>query len=211
MWELDHKESWVPNNWCFWTVVLQKTPESPLDSKEIQPIHPKGNQHWIFIGKTDAEAEAPVPWYSDAKNWFIGKDHDAEKDWRQEKGTTEDEMVGWHPRLDAHEFVQSPGIGEGQRSLACCSPWGHKGSEMTEPLNWTEYNVNAMCMPAVLQLSPTLCDPMDCSPPGSSVHGILQAIILEWVAISSPRGFCQPRDKTQVSCGSCIGRQVLYH
>ena len=105
MWELDYKESWVPKNWWFWTVVLEKTPESPLDSKEIQPVHPKGNQSWIFIGRTDAEAGTLMLWPPDGKNWLIWKDSDAGKDWRQEeKGTTEDEMVGWHHRLNGHEF-----------------------------------------------------------------------------------------------------------
>ena len=105
MWELDHKESWVLKNWCFWTVVLEKTLESPLDCKEIQPVHPKGNQSWIFIRKTDAEAEIPILWPPNAKNWLIGKDPDAGKDWGQEeKGMTEDEMVGWHHRPNGHEF-----------------------------------------------------------------------------------------------------------
>ena len=105
MWELDYKESWVPKNWCFWTVVLEKTLESPLDCKEIQPDHPKGNQSWIFIGRIDAEADTPVLWVPDVKSWLIGKDTDAGKDWRQEdKGTTEDEMVGWHHWLNGHEF-----------------------------------------------------------------------------------------------------------
>ena len=105
MWELDYKESWVPKNWCFWTVVLEKSLESPLDCKEIKPVSPKGNQSWIFIGRTDAEAETPVLWPPDAKSWLIWKDPDAGKDWRQEeKGTTEDEIVGWHHRLDGHEF-----------------------------------------------------------------------------------------------------------
>ena len=102
MWELDYEESWVQKNWCFWTVVLEKTLESPLDCKEIKPVHPKGNQSWIFIGKTDAEAETPIVWPLDAKNWLIGKDPDARKDRRQEKGTTEDDMVGW--RHDGREF-----------------------------------------------------------------------------------------------------------
>ena len=136
MWELDHKESWAPKNWCFWTVVLEKALESPLDNKEIQPIHPKGNQSWIFIGRTDAEAEALIIWSPDVKNWLIGKDPDAGKDWRQEeKGTTEDEMVGWHHWLNGHE---SPAVGDGQGRLACSSPWGHKESGMTEWANWTE-------------------------------------------------------------------------
>ena len=105
MWELDYKENWAPKNWCFWTVVLEKTPESPLDCKEIQPIHPKGNQSWVFIGRTDVEAETPILWPPDAKSWLIWKDFDAGKDWGQEeKGMTENEMVVWHHRLDGHEF-----------------------------------------------------------------------------------------------------------
>ena len=105
MWELDYKESWALKNWCFWTVVLEKTLESPLDCKENKPVHHKGNQSWIFIGRTDAEAETPILWPPDAKNWLIWKDPDAVKDWRQEeKGTTEDEMVGWHHWLSEHEF-----------------------------------------------------------------------------------------------------------
>ena len=104
MWELEYKESWVLKNWCFWTVVLEKALESPLDCKETQPVHPKGNESWIFTGRTDVEAETPIVWPPDAKNWLIGKDPDAEQDWRQEKGTTEDEMVGWHHWLNRHEF-----------------------------------------------------------------------------------------------------------
>ena len=117
MWELDYKESWAPKNWCFWTVVLEKTLESPLDCKEIQPVHPKGNQFLIFIGRTDAEAETPILWPPNVKNWLIGKDCDAGKDWRQkEKGMTEDETVEWHHQLDGHEFEQAPGVGDGQGS-----------------------------------------------------------------------------------------------
>ena len=139
MWELDYKESWAPKNWCFWTVVLEKTLKSPLDCKEIKPVNPKGNQSWIFIGRTDAEAETPILWPPDGKNWLTGKRPDARKDWRQEeKGMTEDEMVGWHHRLDGHEFKQAPGVGVGQGSLECCSPWGHKELDMTDWLNWTE-------------------------------------------------------------------------
>ena len=105
MWVLDYKENWAQKNWCFWTVVLEETLESPLDCTEIQPVHPKGNQSWIFIGRTDAEGETPILWPPDAKNWLIGKDPDAGKDWRwEEKGITEDEMVGWHHRLSGHEF-----------------------------------------------------------------------------------------------------------
>ena len=111
MWELDYKESWAPKNWCFWTVVLEKTCESPLDCKEIQPVHPKGNQSWVFIGRTDVETETPIVWPPDAKNWLFGKDPDAGNDWRwKEKGTTEDEMVWWHHRLDVHDFEQAPGV-----------------------------------------------------------------------------------------------------
>ena len=133
MWEMDYKENWVPKNWCFWTVVLEKTLESPLDCKEIKPVHPKENQPWIFIGRTDVEAGAPTGWLSDVKNWLIGKDPDAGKDWRQEeKGMTEEEIVGWHHWLNGQEFEQAPGVGDGQGSLVCCSPWDCKESDMTE-------------------------------------------------------------------------------
>ena len=113
-----------------------------LDCEEIQPVHPKGNQSWIFTGRTDAEAEAPILWPPDVKNWLIRKDPDAVKDWRQEKGTTEDEMVGWHHRLNGHESEEAPGVGDGQGSLACCSSWGHKESDRIERLNWTEQKWN---------------------------------------------------------------------
>ena len=120
-------------------MVLEKTLESPLDCKEIKPVNPIGNQSWIFIGRTDveAEAEAPILWPPDAKSWLFGKDPDAGKDWNQKKKrTTEDKMVGWHHWLYGHEFVQAPGVGDGQGSLACCSPWGPKESDRTEQLNW---------------------------------------------------------------------------
>ena len=139
MWELDYKESRVLKNWCFWTVVLEKTRESPLDCKEIQSVNPKGNQSWVFIGRTDAEAEAPILWPPDAKSWLIGKDPDAGKDWRQEeKGLTDDEMVGWHHWLNGHEFGWTLGVGNGQGGLACFSTWSCKESDMAELLNWTE-------------------------------------------------------------------------
>ena len=132
-------ESWEPKNWCFWTVVLEKTLVNPLDCKEIQPIHPKGEQSWVFIGRTDAEAETPIFWPPHAKSWLIGKESDAGRDWGQEeKGITEDEMAGWHHRLDAHEFGWTPGVGDGQGGLVCCNSWGHKESDTTEQLNWTE-------------------------------------------------------------------------
>ena len=123
MWALEYKESWAWKNWCFWTVVSEKTLESPLDYKESQTVHRNENQAWIFIGRTDAEAETPILWPPNAKNWLIWKDPDAGKDWRlEEKGTTENEMVGWHHWLDGYEFEQAPGVGDGQESLACCSP-----------------------------------------------------------------------------------------
>ena len=128
MWELDHKESWTLKNWCFWTEVLEKTLKSPLDCKKNKPVNSKGNQSWIFIGRTDAEA--PVLWSPDAKNWLIGKVPDVGKDWMQEeKGTTEDEIVGWHHRLDGREFEQALGVGDGQGSIVCCSPLGCKESD----------------------------------------------------------------------------------
>ena len=113
MWELDYKESWAPKNWCFWTVVLEETLESPLDCKEIQPVHPKGDQSWVFIGRTDVEAETLILWPPDVKGWLIWKDPDAGKDWGQEeKGMTEDEMVRWHHWLNGHEFGWTPGVGD---------------------------------------------------------------------------------------------------
>ena len=117
--------------------LLEKTLESPLDSKEIQPVPPKGNQSWVFIGWTDAEAETPILWSPDRTNWTIGKDPDSGKGWRRQKGMTEDEMVGWYHRLNGHESEQALGVGDGQESLACCSPWGHKESDTTEQLNWS--------------------------------------------------------------------------
>ena len=137
MWELDQK-GWVPQNWCFWTVVLERTLKSPLDCKKIKPVNPKRNQSGLFIGRTDGEAEAPILWPPDVKNWLIKKDPDAGKDWRQEKGRPEDEMVRWHHRLDGHEFEQALGVGDGLGSLVCCSLWGHKESDRAEELNWTE-------------------------------------------------------------------------
>ena len=152
MWELDCEESWVPKNWCFWTVVLGKTLESALDCKEIQPVHPKGDQSWVFFGRTDAKAETPVLWPSHVNSWLFGKDSDAGRDWGQEKGMTEDEMVGWHHRLNGHEFGWTPGVGDGQRGLACCNSWGCKELDTTERLNWTEmtYLSPSICLPACL-------------------------------------------------------------
>ena len=135
MWELDCDESWAPKNWCFWTVVLEKSLESPLDCKEIQPVHPKGDQTRVFIGRTDAEVETPIIWPPHAKSWLIGKVPDAERDWwQEEKGTTEDEIAGWHHRLNAHEDGWPLGVGDGQGGLLCCNSWGHKESNTTELL-----------------------------------------------------------------------------
>ena len=138
MWELDYKENWGPKNWCFWTVVLEKTLESPLDCKEIQPVHPKGDHSWVFNGGTDVEAETPILWPPDVKSWLIWKDPDAGKDWGQEKkGTTEDELVGWHHWLDGNGFGWTPGVGDGQGGLACCGPCGHRvGQDWTTEVNW---------------------------------------------------------------------------
>ena len=139
MWELGCEESSAPENWCFWNVVFEKTLESPLDCKEIQPVHPKGDQSCVLFGRTDAKAETPILWPPHVKSWLLGKDPDAGRDWGQEeKGTTEDEMAGWHHQLDGHEFEWTPGFGDGQGGLACCDSWGHKESDMTEWLNWTE-------------------------------------------------------------------------
>ena len=138
MWELDYKESWVPKNWCFWNVVLEKTLESPLDRKEIQPDDLKRDQSRVFIGRTDVEVETPILWPPDAKSWLIGKDPDAGKDWGQEeKGTTEDEMVRWHHRLNGHGFGWTLAVGHEQGGPGCCVSRGRKESDTAELLNWT--------------------------------------------------------------------------
>ena len=141
MWELYCEEGWAPKNWFFWSVVLEKTLESPLDCKEIQPVHSEGDQPWDFFGRNDAKPETPVLWPPHAKSWLIEKDSDAGRDWgREEKGTIEDEMAGWHHWLDGHESEWTPGDGDGQGGLACCDSWGRKESDTTEWLNWTELN-----------------------------------------------------------------------
>ena len=130
--ELDYKESWAQKKCCFWTVVLEKTLESPLDCQEIQLVHPKGNWSWIFIGSTDAEAETLILWSPDVKSWLIWKDPDFGKDWGQEeKGVTEDEMVGWHHWVNGHGFRWTPGVSDGQGGLAYCGSWGLKESDTT--------------------------------------------------------------------------------
>ena len=146
MWELDCEESWVPKNGCFWTVVLGETLEGPLDCKEIQPIHPKGDQSWLFIGRTDVEAETPIIWPPDVKTWLTRKDPDAGRVWGQEeKGMTEDEMVRWHHQLSGHGSGWTPGVGNGQGGLACCGSQGHKELDTTKRLNWTEWVLRNWC------------------------------------------------------------------
>ena len=192
-----------------------------LDCKEIQPVHSEGDQPWDFFGRNDAKAKTPVLWPPHGKSWLTGKDSDAGRDWGQEeKGTTEDEMAGWHHWLDGHESEWTPGVVDGQGGLACCDSWGRKESDTTERLNWTELNgpfvrplsicpsfiyipvqevfagsCECVCVCVdVAQLCPTLCDPMD-----STVHGILQARVLEWVAVPFSRVSSHPRDWTQIS------------
>ena len=146
---LDCEESWASKNWWFWTVVLGKTLESPLDCKEIQPVHSKGDQSWVFIGRTDAKAETPILWPPDAKNWLIWKNLDAGRDWGQEKGTTEPEMAGWHHWLDGCESEWTQGVGDGQGGLPCCDSWGRKGLDTLS--DWTELNWRSLLWRKLLQ------------------------------------------------------------
>ena len=159
IWKLDCEESWVPKNWCFWTVVLEKILESPLDCKEIQSVHPKGDVSWAFIERTDVEAESPILWSPDGKSWLIWKDPDSGRNWEQEeKGTIEDEMAGWHHWLYGSEFEWTLGVGDGQGGLACCISWGHKESDMTEWLNWTDlkwYRARIWIQISLLHIIPT--------------------------------------------------------
>ena len=146
MWELDCEEGWAPKNWCFWTVMLEKTLESPLDCKEIQPVYSEGDQPWDFFGRNNAKAETPVLWPPHVKSWLIGKDSDDGRDWGQEKkGTTEDEMAGWHHGLDGCESEWTLGVGDGQGGPACCDSWGRKELDMTERLNGTEGCSSGLC------------------------------------------------------------------
>ena len=193
MWKLDYKESGMLKNWCSWTVLLEKTLESLLDCKEIQPVHPKGDQSWIFIGRTDAKSSNSNLCPPDAKNCLTGKDPDAGKDWRWEKGMTEEEMVGWDNWLDGYEFEKTPGVDDGQGGLVSCSSWGHKESDTTKRLNWLLV-LSYWKKGKVAQSCQTLCDPMD-----YTAHRILQARILAWVAFPRSRRSSQPRDQTQVS------------
>ena len=145
--ELDCEQSWVPKNWCFWTVVLEKTLANPLDCKEIQPFHSEGDQPWDFFGRNDAKAETPVLWPPHVKSWLIGKDFDTGRDWGlEEKGTTEDEMAGWHQWLDGRESEWIPGVGDGQGGLLCCDSWGRKESDRTERLNWTGVSIQIVLL-----------------------------------------------------------------
>ena len=204
MWELDHKGGWAPKNWCFWAVVLEKTLEIPLDCKEIQPVHPKGNRSWIFTGRTDVETEVPILWPPDAKTWLIGEDPDAGKDWGQEeKGLTEEEMVGWHHRLNGPEFEQALGVGDGQGSLVCCGPWGRKDLDTIERLNWTDKflsdllvelkysctylkasDVHVLCIPAFLIYSSKVLAPaLNC--PLSHIISVHLCIIFNLFSFTS--------------------------
>ena len=191
MWELDHKESWALKNWCFWTVVLEETLESPLDCKKIQPVHPKGDQSWVFIGRTDVEAETPLLWPPYVKSWLIRKDSDAGKDWGQEeKGMTEDKMVGWHHWLHGHEFGSTPGVGDGQGGLAWCSPWGRKESDTTEGLNWTELAIHrhesamGVHVSPILNLPPTSLPIPQGRPSAPALSALSHASNLDWWSIS---------------------------
>ena len=168
MWELDYKESWELKNWRFWTVVLEKTLESPLDCKEIQPVQPKGHQSWVFTGRTDVEVEIPIFWPPDAKSWFIWKDPDAGKDWGQEeKETTEDKMFGSHHWLDGHGFGWTLGVGDRQGGLVCCGLRSCKVLDTTEWLNWTELKISQLCFPKLIRIPPLKANrtiPIQCLP-----------------------------------------------
>ena len=169
MWELNCEESWVPKNWCFWTVVLEKTLESPLASKAIQPIHSKKDQPWVFFRRNDAEAETPVLWPPHAKCWLIGKDSDAGRDLGQEeKGMTEYEMAGWHHRLDGRESEWTLGDGDGQEGLVCRDTWGHKESDTTEQLNWRY----------IWQVFPKCLESL-----ASSVQELVKVCTFHWVTV----------------------------
>ena len=193
MWELDCEESqWAPKNWCFWTVVLEKTLESPLDCKEIQPVHRKGDQSWVFIGRTDAEAETPILWPPHVKSRLIGKDPDAGRDWGQEeKGTRGWDVWMASPTRWTWVSVNSGSWWQTGRSGVLRFMGSQRvGHDWATELNWTESLSHVWLS----------YDPMDSSPPGFSVHEISQARILEQIAISFSRGSSQPRDRTHICC-----------
>ena len=184
MWELDCEESWVPKNRCFWTVVLEKTLESPLDFREIQPIHSKGDQSWVFFGRNDAEAETPVLWPPHAKSWLIGKDSDAGREWGQEKkGTTEDEMAGWHHWLDGHEFEWTQGVGDGQGGLACFYGVAKRRTRLSD---WTELNqLNGVIESLKIKLIVNMLFTRDREVWHAAVHGISksQTRLSDWTEL----------------------------
>ena len=209
MWELDHKEGWALKNWCFWTVVLKKTLESPLDCKEIQPVQTKGDQSWVFIGRTDDEAEAPILWPPHVKSWLTGKDPDAGRDWGQEeKGTTEDKMAGWHHRLDGHEFEQTLGVCDGQGGLACSDSWGCNESDMTEWLNWTELNwiwvILKVNVKALVAQSCLFVTPKTAAHQAPLSMGFSRQEYWSGLPCPPPGGSSWPRDRTLIS--RIIGR-----
>ena len=179
MWELDCEESWVLKNWCFWTVVLEKTLEGPLDCKEIQPVHTEGDQPWDFFGRNDAEAETPVLWPPHVKSWLIGKDSDAGRDWGQEeKGTTENEMAGWHHWLDGRESEWTLGVGDGQGSLGCCASWARRvGHDWAPELNWM--NVSMLLSPYL----PAFPSPFKCLLKKFLPHCMAWGVPVPWLGI----------------------------
>ena len=221
MWELDCEEGWAPKNWCFWTGVLEKTLESPLDRKEIQPVHSEGDQPWDFFGRNDAKSEALVLWPPHAKSWVIGKDFDAGRDWGQEeKGMTKDEMARWHHRLDGCESEWTPGVGDGQEGLAYCNSWCRKESDMTERLNWTDCSVTKSCLtlwPHRLQhanlpcplLSPRVCS--DSCPLSQWCHPTILSSVVPFSSClqSYPASESIPRSQFFASGGQSIGVSAL--